>query len=163
VLAVLLACGANVRLIRVGRLLPHKSLALAHALGVERAVVELGHVSDDRLAELYNAADVLLFPSLYEGFGWPVLEAMAAGTPVVVSTCPALSELVGDAALKRPATDIRGLSEAVLDILRSPSLARHLRYAGIERARGFSWRATMAGYELAYQNAIENRRLSATD
>ncbi len=75
---------------RVGPSLRGSDRALAGRLGVLERVIELGSVSDQELPALYNAVDVLLFPSLYEGFGWPPLEAMASGTPVVCSRAGSL-------------------------------------------------------------------------
>ena len=107
-------------------------------------------MSDDRLVELYNAADVLLFPSFYEGFGWPPLEAMACGTPVVVSDAPSLAEVVGGAGLAAPARDVSALVAAVRSIVETPELAETLRRRGIERAAQFTWRRTIDGFAQAY-------------
>ncbi|MFA5787688.1 MAG: glycosyltransferase family 1 protein, partial [Actinomycetota bacterium] len=104
-------------------------------------VVRTGFVSDAELAELYAGASCFCFPSLYEGFGLPPLEAMAAGTPVVASTGGSLPEILGDAALLVPATETEALAEAIARVLTDGALAARLRGAGRERARQFTWQA----------------------
>jgi len=113
-------------------------------------VRDLGFVSDERLVELYQAADLLLFPSHHEGFGWPAVEAMACGTPVVISTEAALSETVGDAGLRAPATDEVALADAAARVLSTPELAAELRQRGLRRAAQFSWERTASGYVAIY-------------
>jgi len=113
VLSKLRAGGLDVALVRVGSPLVGEEPELARSLGIERSVLDMGVISDDRLVELYNACDVFLFPSYYEGFGWPPLEAMACGTPAVVSTADPFPEILGDAALAAAADDVDGLAEQV--------------------------------------------------
>lgn len=103
---------------------------------------ELGYVPDEALPALYSAAEAFFFPSLYEGFGLPVLEAMACGCPVVCSDGGALPEVVGDAALVVPARDERAWTEAIGRVLGSPDSRAKLAEKGVERARMFSWRDT---------------------
>jgi alpha-1,3-rhamnosyl/mannosyltransferase len=104
--------------------------------GLERRVETLGHVERGELAALYRGAACLVFPSWYEGFGLPVLEAMASGTPVVASNAGALPEVTGDAAVLvepgDPASLADGISEALAD-------RRTLVVAGLDRATRFSW------------------------
>src|SRR5262249_56552139 len=104
------AGGLDVRVVRVGRPLAGEERALADKLGITGSVVELGGVPDEQMPALYNAIDLLLFPSLYEGFGWPPLEAMASGTPVVCSRAGSLDEVVGDAALTADPEDLDALA-----------------------------------------------------
>ncbi len=99
----------------------------------------LGFVEDDDLAALYRQAVALAFPSLYEGFGLPPLEAMACGTPVVASTASSVPEVVGDAALLLDPTEISAWSEALARLLHDEALRARLRRAGLARARTFSW------------------------
>jgi glycosyltransferase involved in cell wall biosynthesis len=100
----------------------------------------LGPMRDDeRLADLYRRADLLLFPSLYESFGLPVLEAMASGTPVVASDLPALRETGGDAIVYCDPHHTTSISEAMIRVLGSSALQADLQQAGIDRAGGFTW------------------------
>lgn len=98
-----------------------------------------GYVADEDLAELYAAAEVLAYPSLYEGFGIPPLEAMACGTPVVASTAGALPEVLGDAALLVDPYDEDALAEAIRLVLQSP---REWRERGVRHARRYAWERT---------------------
>lgn len=100
----------------------------------------LGYVPDDALPTLYSGARVFVYPSLYEGFGLPPLEAMACGVPVIVSNRSSLPEVVGDVGLKVDALDIDGLAAAMLSVIENDELAVSLGQRGIERASTFSWR-----------------------
>ncbi len=108
-------------------------------LSLEERVLFLGYVPEEDLPALYNLADLFVFPSLYEGFGLPPLEAMACGTPVVVSALSSLPEVVGDGALLVPPQDIEALAEAMEKGLSDLSLRRELRGKGLEQAKRFSW------------------------
>jgi len=100
----------------------------------------IGQVSARALTHLYNAASVFAFPSLYEGFGLPPLEAMACGTPVVASAAPSLSEILGDAYLRVDPFDIDDIARGLLRVLNDDALASQLRRAGLQRVSRFSWR-----------------------
>src|SRR5205807_8863596 len=113
VVAAVRAAGHDAVLVRAGLGPQADESQLAASLDLDGAFLPLGTVSEDELVELYNAADVLLFPSFYEGFGWPVLEAMACGTPVVASDAAALVELADGAVLHAAPTDVDGLAAAV--------------------------------------------------
>jgi glycosyltransferase involved in cell wall biosynthesis len=102
-------------------------------------VVTPGFVRDEDLPALYTGADLLVFPSLYEGFGLPALEAMACGTPVVASTAPALPEVCGDAAMLVAPTDVPALAEAIEQVLTDSALATRLAKLGYHRAKQFQW------------------------
>ncbi len=104
--------------------------------GLVRAV---GHVPEAELAPLYRAADLFAYPSLYEGFGLPVLEAMACGTPVLTSPGSALSEVAGEAALYAEPRDVAAIRAGLARALGDPALRARLGAAGAERARSFSW------------------------
>ncbi len=99
----------------------------------------VGHVSDTEAVHLFNFADLFVFPSLYEGFGLPPLEAMACGCPVVTSNSSSIPEVVGDAAIMvNPKAD-RDLAAAMARVLESASLRSEMAQAGIEQASQFSW------------------------
>ena len=102
----------------------------------------------------YNAADLFVFPSLYEGFGLPPLEAMACGTPVVTSNTSSLPEVVGEAALTVNPLDIAELSAAMGRVLSDPVLASGLRAAGLDWAATFTWERTASGTIAAYHAAL---------
>lgn len=152
VLARVRAVTGETVLLRVGAGLTREQRALAGRLGVSRSVVELGWIEDERLLELYNSVDALIFPSHWEGFGWPPLEALACGTPTVVSDCPALLETVGDAALSAPATDPDALARAVLRIWDEPELQATLRQRGLTRACDYSYARMARGYADLYRS-----------
>lgn len=112
------------------------------ALGLEAEIILPGLLQGLDLVYLYNLADLFVFPSLHEGFGFPPLEALACGTPVVCSNAASLPEVVGDAAIMVDPLDVQGLVQAMERVLTDPELARDLRGRGLERARLFSWEKT---------------------
>lgn len=145
------------QLVIVGRPLgrQHQSLrAKAQALQVE-GVRLTGFVSDDDLPALISDATALVYPSLFEGFGLPVLEAMACGTPVVASRAAAIQEVAGEAALLIDVHNNNELAAALRRLLSDPELRRHLSELGLKRSALFSWRRnaqeTLAIYNEAYQ------------
>jgi glycosyltransferase involved in cell wall biosynthesis len=101
----------------------------------------LGHVPDDDLPALYAGAEAFVLPSVYEGFGLPVLEAMASGTPVVAADATALPETCGGAARLAP-PDAEALREALTQLLRDADERTRLRALGLERVREFTWERT---------------------
>ncbi len=107
--------------------------------GLEDAVILPGYVDDADLPALYSAATVFVYPSLYEGFGLPPLEAMACGTPVISSNAASLPEVVSDAALTIDPTDIDALAQALVEVLSSPERQEDLRQRGLRRVAQFSW------------------------
>jgi glycosyltransferase involved in cell wall biosynthesis len=129
----------------------------ADELGLGRDVRFLGWVSDAELEGLYRAADAFVFPSLSEGFGLPVLEAMARGVPVATSGRTSLTEVAGGAALLFDAEDEASIAGAIERLLSDHELARRLATAGPERAARFSWAATAEGTVAAYRRALAAR------
>lgn len=111
------------------------------ALDVSDTVTFVGYVPEDDLPLWYNAARLFTFPSLYEGFGLPVLEAMACGVPVVTSNAASLPEVAGQAARIVAPTDVEGLAHEMQTVLDDPQTQRELRAAGRIQATRFSWRA----------------------
>src|SRR5204862_3882240 len=134
--------GLDVRVVRPGPALSGGERRLAERLGVADAVVGLGSVADADLPALYNAVDLLLFPSLYEGFGWPPLEAMASGTPVVCSRAGSLDEVVGDAALTADPEDIDTLSWHAAAVMTDAKLRAKVIDRGLAHAARFNWDRT---------------------
>jgi glycosyltransferase involved in cell wall biosynthesis len=116
-----------------------RELAPIRTYGLENDVVLVGRVPDQDLPAIYSLADVFLFPSLYEGFGIPLLEAMACGCPVVTSVAGACPEVVGDAAVLVDPNDVRAIAAAAYDVVTNPTLAQTLRAKGLERAKAFTW------------------------
>jgi glycosyltransferase involved in cell wall biosynthesis len=112
---------------------------VADQAGVSNRVRLLGRVSDAELKVLYSAATVFCFPSLDEGFGLCPLEAMASGTPAVVSNAPVMIETCGDAAVYVNPKDPKAIARAIDDLVSDATRHTELRYAGIERARSFNW------------------------
>ena len=112
------------------------------ALGLERAVHFPGFIDDDDLPAVYSGAALFVFPSLYEGFGLPPLEAMACGVPVVTSNVSSMPEVAGDAAVLVDPRDVDGLASAIARVSGDEALRASLRAAGIARARQFSWETT---------------------
>ncbi len=111
-------------------------------LSLERDVVFLGFVPDEDLPALYSLADVFVFPSLYEGFGLPPLEAMACGTPVVASRSSSLPEVVGDAGLMVPPDNPRALAGTIHKLLNDQVLRQKLIERGVSQAQKFTWQRT---------------------
>jgi glycosyltransferase involved in cell wall biosynthesis len=117
-------------------------MAQAEALGVAGAVRVVADADDREIVSLMRRASVFAYPSLYEGFGLPVLEAMACGAPVIASTAASVPEVVGDAGLLVDPHDVRGWYEALVAVLTSPSRTAALRHASLARAARFTWRGT---------------------
>ena len=124
------------------------------ALNLSRQVRFVGYVPAQDLPWWYNAADLFVYPSLYEGFGLPPLEAMACGTPVVTTTASSLPEVVGDAALLVEPTDVDALAEAMSRALTDEPLREQMRETGLAQARNFSWRSTAQHTADSYRRAL---------
>jgi len=114
----------------------------------------VGLIPDEDLPAFYNAAACFVYPSLFEGFGLPALEAMACGTPVVTSDRAALPELVGDAALVVDPESVEALVDAMTRVLTDATLAADLGRRGLERSRRFSWRETARRTLEVYRGAV---------
>jgi alpha-1,3-rhamnosyl/mannosyltransferase len=114
----------------------------AEALGLADRIVFLGPVAEADLPALYHGAALFVFPSLYEGFGLPVLEAMACGTPVVCSNTSSLPEVAGDAALQVDPLDVDALAAAIGRVLGDAALADDMRQRGLRQAARFTWAHT---------------------
>ncbi len=146
-------------LVLAGRVTCERERArLANALrrySMERDTVNLGFVQDEDLSSLYAESAVFLFPTLYEGFGLPALEAMAVGLPVVCSNTSSLPEVVGDAGVLFEPLDLEAGAQGVLSILKDENFAQDLSERGVQRAAQFTWERTAALTEGAYLRAQE--------
>ena len=114
-----------------------------------------GFIADPDLPALYSGADLFVFPSLYEGFGIPVLEAMACGTPVVTSNCTSLPSVAGDAAVLVDPTSAESISSGMRHVLENPALAESLRSQGLVRARDFTWEKVAQEVTMVYERVID--------
>lgn len=132
--------------------------SIIEALGLQSRVRRLGAVSDAALAGLYRSATALCFPSLAEGFGLPVLEAMAAGLPVISRDIPPIRELAGAAAMYVTGDDETVWAEMIDGVVSDPVLRARLADDGVRRAAEFSWDRTAAATFDAYRLALGDRR-----
>lgn len=122
---------------------------------VERGVIKpLGYVADEMMPLIYSGAAAFVFPSLYEGFGLPPLEAMACGTPVISSRSSSLPEVVGDAGVLVDPLNVDGLAESLRRVLEDKAFAEVLAQQGVRRAAGFSWKKTAAETIAVYRRAL---------
>ena len=123
--------------------------------GLDKRVFFPGFVADDDLPALLSAAKLFVYPSLYEGFGLPVLEAMACGTPVVASNQSSLPEVIDEAGLTVNPYDTAALATAINRLLDDSDLSQSLSAAGLARAAKFTWPRTGAKLMRLYQQVIE--------
>ena len=128
-----------------------------HQHHLHKHVRFLGYVADETLASLYRLAAVFVFPSIYEGFGLPPLEAMACGAPVVTSNVSSLPEVTGDAAVLVDPHDTSSIVQGVRRVLSDPVFANQLRQRGPVRARQFSWERSVAKTRDLYERVASGR------
>jgi len=128
---------------------------LLGVLGNEKQVILPGYVPVEHMPLFYRAAAVFVYPSFYEGFGLPPLEAMACGTPVISANTSSLPEVLEDAALLISPYDTRQIAEAICLVLNNPDLALRLSESGIKKTRQYSWRETAAQTAALYQKILE--------
>lgn len=145
----------DLRLLKIGGVFDEEQRRLIAAHWLEESLVHLQGLDEAGLVHAYNVASVLLWPSLVEGFGLPVLEAMACGTPVVCSDGGALSETAGHAALKHAPDDWDGLEASCRNVLQDTSVADEWRTRGLAWAGRFSWRETARHYLEIYRELME--------
>ena len=127
--------------------------AVAEQLGLSGEVIFPGFLPQNELPLWYNAADLFVYPSMYEGFGWPPLEAMACGVPVITSNASSLPEVVGEAALTVDPHDVDGLVDAMYSVLSVASVGERLSHAGRERSSEFTWERTARATARVYRQA----------
>jgi glycosyltransferase involved in cell wall biosynthesis len=149
------------QLVLVGRVRDNDYYSLLSALvtdlGIKQKVIFTGHVPDEDLPKLYSAADLFIFPSFYEGFGIPAIEAMACGVPVILSNAPALPEVGGNAALYFDPNNVDQIAQSIYTVLSDDDLKVDLAAKSQIRAREFSWEKTARDTLDVYQAIAENR------
>jgi glycosyltransferase involved in cell wall biosynthesis len=124
-----------------------------HLYQLHKHVRFLGYLPEETLAVMYRLASAFVFPSLYEGFGLPPLEAMASGTPVVTSNVSSLLEVAGDAAVLVDPYDPTAIADGIERVVCDGSLREELRLKGLARARQFSWEASVRRVREIYGEA----------
>jgi len=133
-----------------------KLRALVDSLNLAGAVIFPGFVDSRELPFLYNGASLFVYPSLYEGFGLPPIEAMACGTPVITSNTSSLPEVVGDAALLVNPYDTLRLAETILQVLNDPVLADTLAQKGLAHSKKYNWRTNTARILEIYKQTLNS-------
>jgi glycosyltransferase involved in cell wall biosynthesis len=133
-----------------------RSLRAIEESPLRSRIRRMGYLRDSILPLLYAGADALVYPSLFEGFGFPPLEAMGVGTPVVTSNVSSMPEVVGEAAVTVSPSDVDSIARGIVTVLTNPGLAHDLRDAGTARAREFTW-------ERCGRETIEVYRRAAED
>ena len=144
----------SIHLVKAGKDFSPGQKELILRLGMGNYVHYLGDLTDEDLNLLYNLVDALVFPSLYEGFGWPPLEAMACGTPVVCSDRGSLKEIAGDAALIVDPYNHEEISEAITLLLSNPSVRKEKIRQGFENVKRFDWRKTAEAVFNVYNKVL---------
>lgn len=134
-----------------------KVFATVEQSGVKDDVIFTGYVPQAELPFWYNAADLFVFPSLFEGFGLPVLEAMACGTPAITSNVSSLPEVAGDAALTIAPGDARTLAEAIAQALHDTTLRQQMRERGLQQAAKFNWPTAARQTARVYEEVLNHR------
>lgn len=133
----------------------HKQvLKMVNDLNLGGEVIFTGYIPEEDLPSLYNAADLFVYPSLYEGFGLPVLESMACGTPVVASNTSSLPEVVGDAGLLINPRDVDALTDAIYKVLTDDELKESLVEKGLRRVKLFAWEKTARETLRVYKEVV---------
>ena len=145
----------NICLVKTENVTSHW-LSLVRKYGLEENVINLGFIPRDRMPDLYNAVDVLFFPSMYEGFGWPPLEAMACGTPTLTSNAASLPEIIGSEERMCDPNDYVGFAEKLEMILNNNEFRLKLIHEGIDQASKFTWKQT-AKKTLDIYNHVNDR------
>lgn len=146
----------NVMLVRLGVLSPNWDEALRGTRYRDR-IIQIDWLSSEDVARLYNAVDCLLFPSWYEGFGWPPLEAMACGTPAITSNRASLPEVVGDVGPVFDADDVEGMAGAIENLLCQEDYRKAQIERGLQHAANFNWESTAIQVSQVYQTLLEQR------
>jgi glycosyltransferase involved in cell wall biosynthesis len=129
-------------------------LKAANASELQKNIMFTGYVDEDDLPALYSGADLFVFPSLYEGFGLPVLEAMACGTAVITSNSSSLPEIAGSAALLVDPHSVEAIADAMYHSITEPSLRERLQQEGLQRAAAFTWQRAAKETVQVYERVL---------
>ncbi|XOJ84603.1 glycosyltransferase family 1 protein [Methylophilaceae bacterium Uisw_099_01] len=132
--------------------------SIVEYLNIKRYVKILGYLSDKELAKIYQEASLFVMPSLYEGFGLPLLEAMSFGVPIVTSNISSMPEIVGNAAILADPYSVNSIKEGIKKILTDEQLRSLLSTAGIKQSKKFSWKIAAKKTLLVFTEAISNRQ-----
>lgn len=132
-------------------------LEAVRAFGLEQRVVFTGYIPEEDVCALYNAADLFVFPSIFEGFGLPIVEAMACGTPVITSNTSSMPEAGGEAAIYVDPFSVPELTLAMRKVLEDADLRARLSASGLARAAQFSWEEAARKAVRAYEMAADSR------
>jgi len=150
----------DLQLVLVGLIRPEQGALVrrtAKALGVSNQVILTGRVSDEELIQYYRSAEMLVFPSLYEGFGFPPLEAMSCGCPVVASNQASMPEVTGNAALLFHPRDVQDMADRICEMLTSGNKRRQWVERGLERAKLYRWEYTVQRTLDVYRQCLRRR------
>ena len=145
----------NIQLIKTG-VVTKEWQKLIQNFGLENHVTNVGVLPRERMPELYNAVDLLMFPSIYEGFGWPPLEAMACGTPVVSSNAASLPEVIGSTGLMKDPYDYVGFGTSIHKLLSDESYYQQFVEQGLMQAKKFTWEQTAFQLNKLYEDMLRN-------
>jgi glycosyltransferase involved in cell wall biosynthesis len=151
-------CGAPTELLLAGPVaVPPPALAAVIDASTHRQAIHYAAmVSDEVLQELYRGAEALIYPSIYEGFGLPLLEAMASGTPVIASSSPSLPEVGGEAVLYFNPLDVEEMAGAMWRMLTDPELRASSTARGLAQAARYTWEGTARTTLLAFNELLAN-------
>ena len=139
----------------------HKDYIQEHQL--ERQIVYIDNPDKETLISIYNAADILLSPSLYEGFGLTIVEAMACGTPVITSNVSSLPEVTGNAAILVEPTDVDGIVEAIINLRNNPVNYKLLSNAGLNRSKYFKWEKSAERVATIYEKVLASNHQNLSE
>jgi glycosyltransferase involved in cell wall biosynthesis len=132
---------SNIKLVKTG-IITEEWSDLVHLYGLENNIINIGNLPRDRMVDLFNAVDILFFPSLYEGFGWPPLEAMACGIPAIASNAGSLPEVIGDTAILLDPFDYKGYANAIIKLLTDKVYYQNYVEKGLLHVKKYSWDST---------------------
>jgi glycosyltransferase involved in cell wall biosynthesis len=155
--------GLDLKLVLIGdEISKYAALRRAiHRYQLHRYVRFLGYLPEETLAVMYRLAGVFVFPSLYEGFGLPPLEAMASGTPVVTSNVSSLPEVAGNAAILVDPYDPQAIADGIRRVMTDGPLRAELRRKGLARAQQFSWETSVRRVREIYREVAAQPALTA--